>query len=83
MDSDACASNANANAVLPEIDFTSAGFDHHDPDMFFHPQDALQTSFGSQVGLEEEEDDEDEDSTGLKGEDDEGDDTDVQTLKKT
>jgi hypothetical protein len=42
-------------------------------------------SFGSQVGLDEDEqeDDEDEDSAGPEGEDDGGDDLDVQTFKKT
>jgi hypothetical protein len=83
MATDASASSTNSSAVLPEIDFTSAGFDHDNPDTFFHPQDMSQQSFGSQVGLEDEEDDEDKDSTGLEGEDDEGDNIDVQAFKKT
>ncbi len=78
-------SAAGASANPPQIDFSSAGFDPDDLDTFFSAQSASHVSFGSQVGLDEDEqeDDEDEDSAGPEGEDDGGDDLDVQTFKKT
>jgi hypothetical protein len=73
-------SHASVSDPVPTLDLTSASFDLDDHDAFslnFDP------SFGSQVGKEEPDDDEDEDTADIEGEDENGDDVQVSSFKKT
>jgi hypothetical protein len=79
------ASTSQNASTQPTIDLASAGLDYDAETDTFFSTGAYVSSPGSQVGSdhEDEEDDEDEDSGMPEGEDEEGNDPDVTSFKKT